>query len=213
MASDYSPPRLVKPTPGGAAGDGSLNGTLTVLANAETLNSTNLLKVGPSGIVVLHIDNNSNVYFQSLDGNISVVSSSGGKVGLNHGIDYYNGFNVQGQGLSPIYGLGQRVTVAATTSPGTTIATFTPGATGSCKVHVTIKNKDTVSVTANVLVSYTDPDVGAQTVLIINGVSIGASGIASATFVLDSTATAITVSAYGSVADELVCTADIEQFA
>ena len=32
MASDYTPPRLVKPTPGGNPGDGSLDGALTVQA-------------------------------------------------------------------------------------------------------------------------------------------------------------------------------------
>ena len=130
----------------------------------------------------------------------------------NPSINQLNGIGTKGLGVSPIYGLDSRVTVAATTSPGTTLTSFTPGATGTCKVNVTIKNKDTVAVTAYVLVAYTDPDVGAQSVLIINGVSIAPSGVASASFVLDSTATAITVSAYGSVASELVGTADIEQF-
>ena len=219
MASDYSPPRLVKPTPGGNPGDGSMNGALTTQADTPFTGNTTYP-------ILMAFDGRQNVISWTpsdvgprIDQTVrflgSLVVDGGGMAleGPTAKIYEYLGVFTLGHGVSPIYGLGQRVTVAATTSPGTTITTFTPGATGSCKVHVTIKNKDTTSVTANVLVSYTDPDVGAQTVLIINGVSIGASGIASATFVLDSTATAITVSAYGSVANELVCTADIEQFA
>ena len=242
MASDYSPPRLVKPTPGGNAGDGSLNGALTVQADvtkaslgpsAKTLiamdsggdpliGSTDIgggrLEIDPNGVFpngmsVPPIYGSSASFSSISNGAASFAPLGGGGFSFNGPISVANGIGTKGEGFSPIYGLGSRVTVAATTSPGTTIATFTPGATGSFKVNVTVKNKDTTSVTANVLVSYTDPDVGAQSVLIINGVSIAASGVASAHFVLDSTATAITVSAYGSVADELVCTADIEQFA
>ena len=208
MASDYSPPRLVKPTPGGNPGDASVDGALTVQANKAFTTPSAVLYVGTQELI------------NDQGGGTFKIDTGGGPIQVVHQLELFSNileFNnvatAGNLGLSPIYGLGQRVTVAATTSPGTTIATFTPGATGSFKVNVTIKNKDTTSVTAYVLVSYTDPDVGAQTVLIINGVSIGASGIASAHFVLDSTATAITVSAYGSVADELVGTADIEQFA
>ena len=207
MASDYSPPRLVKPTPGGNPGDGSMDGALTFLQGKTFPGTAPANKTG-----ILYADSIYGECWLSTPSWLHLQDGPGtGRIKLGS-VGIYLGTFTLGMGIVPIYGLGQRVTVAATTSPGTTIATFTPGATGSLKVNVTIKNKDTTSVTANVLVSYTDPDVGAQTVLIINGVSIGASGIASAHFVLDSTATAITVSAYGSVADELVCTADIEQF-
>ena len=227
MASDYSPPRLVKPTPGGSAGDGSMDGALTVRANAALGNSQTFLRAGSSGTELLGtnslgelvlIDQTGTVLFRANSGAGIVFQQQFILAGFrfdpnNNYATQYNNIALAGLGLSPIYGANSRVTVAATTSPGTTLTSFTPGATGSCKVNVTIKNKDTVAVTAYVLVAYTDPDVGAQSVLIINGVSIAASGVASAHFVLDSTATAITVSAYGSVANELVCTADIEQFA
>ena len=222
MASDYSPPRLVKPTPGGNPGDGSMDGALTVQSDANTLVYLHLLQAGSGAANAkfdIYHDSVSTIYITDDNGNSLVGLIRGGPiyfvapVRADGGVSSYRGVNTAAYGLSPIYGLGSRVTVAATTSPGTTLTSFTPGATGSCKVNVTIKNKDTVAVTAYVLVAYTDPDVGAQSVLIINGVSIAASGVASASFVLDSTAAAITVSAYGSVANELVCTADIEQFA
>ena len=205
MASDYSPPRLVKPTPGGSPGDGTLDGKLTLNdgTNRVVISPTSGVSGYPNGWQFSSGSNFVNIDFLNVTNNLVLYGD----------VATFRGISTQGVGVSPIYGANSRVTVAATTSPGTTLTSFTPGATGSFKVHVTIKNKDTVAVTAYVLVAYTDPDVGAQSILVINGVSVGPSGVASASFVLDSTATAITVSAYGSVADELVCTADIEQFA
>lgn len=213
MSSDYTPPRLVKPTPGGNPGDGSMDGALTIAA-AIAAQSWKLSHAAIQTPNDLNLSNNGTNPFQFGDNGLLYLAGivSTGPIYIGGILSKFNNINTAGLGLSPIYAVGSRVTVAATTSPGTTLASFTPGATGSCKVNVTIKNKDTVAVTAYVLVAYTDPDVGAQSVLIINGVSIAASGIASAHFVLDSTATDIAVSAYGSVASELVATADIEQF-
>ena len=66
--SDYTPPTLVTPTPGGNPGDGSLNGTLTLqpLQNVPYSPGTGdptpfvpLLKAGKNGAVILGYDANN----------------------------------------------------------------------------------------------------------------------------------------------------------
>ena len=121
MASDYSPPRLVKPTPGGAAGDGSLDGALTV----ET--------AGNGGAMPLHLgprddSASSGLWMGSSDTSFVIANHAGGDIYLGYGTpqavafgtlggfrviaggmaSIYNGVAVKGLGLSPIYGLGQR---------------------------------------------------------------------------------------------------------
>ena len=64
MASDYSPPRLVKPTPGGNPGDGSVDGTITVRAGVNLrTTATNLILGGTT----------PNVYSISTDGSGDVL--------------------------------------------------------------------------------------------------------------------------------------------
>ena len=47
--SDYTPPTLVIPTPGGNPGDGSLNGALTVQANVNSSTAEVLVRAGSDG--------------------------------------------------------------------------------------------------------------------------------------------------------------------
>lgn len=159
----------------------------------------------------------SNFSLNSLIGNLRLNPDTGGS---GHYVEldsptkmdfydfFYKGSPTTGLGLAPIYAMGNRVSLAATASPGTSVLAYTPVA-GGYILMLTVKNIDTVAVTANAQIVYTDPDAGAQTVLIINALSLAANGVASVAFRLDSTTATITVSGWGSVANMLVVSADL----
>ena len=124
MTSSYTPPNLVTPTSGGNAGDGSLNGALTVQANSSLGTfHTSLMKGGSAG----------HVYFLTADtfGNLAIQAGAGGGLSIYSGLSmsqtltYYNNVAVQGLGVSPLYGLDNRTGLTATDSSAKTLYTTT----------------------------------------------------------------------------------------
>lgn len=133
---DYSPPVLVRPTPGGAAGDGSMNGSLTLQSNKASLQSIVLIRAGIAGASLWEFDNAT--------GELELLDSTGGPI-LKYGSNYlvigraattincqaifdnYNATPVKGLGLVPIFGLDNRLAVAAVDGAAITLYTTVNG--------------------------------------------------------------------------------------
>ena len=140
--SDYTPPTLVIPTPGGNPGDGSINGNLTFAKDKTGI-------VFPSGIALQQND-----AFQT--GSVSFIGSSGsnrivleangftafydnGEVingslqlngafqldGSNTYIGVYKGINTVGMGVAPLFGKDVRTGLTAADASATTLYTTT----------------------------------------------------------------------------------------
>ena len=120
--SDYTPPTLVTPTPGGSAGDGNLNGTLNVQANAGTAGSLSktLLSAGTDLSKILDL----------LGGSLE-LSSPSGTIAINDGLylrGEITGFNdegVAGYGVPAIFGVNKRTGLTAADASAITLRTTT----------------------------------------------------------------------------------------
>ena len=120
--SDYTPPTLVTPTPGGSPGDGSLDGTLNVQANAGTAGSLTktLLSAGTDLSKILDL----------LGGSLELNAPSG-TIAINNGLflrSVITGFNdkgVAGYGVPPIFGVDKRLGVNAVDASPITLYTTT----------------------------------------------------------------------------------------
>ena len=66
--SDYTPPTLVIPTPGGNPGDGSINGALTIEALSALTSYSPWLKVGKNGTVFADVDDAGDTNLYPLSG-------------------------------------------------------------------------------------------------------------------------------------------------
>ena len=138
--SDYTPPTLVIPTPGGNPGDGNLNGALTVLANvASPPRNKALQKVDSSGDPLFYVASDGRL----LIGVDSESSSTGPFTGYQIGsgansfvlrdfgvsggpVMYaYGGVTTSGTGIPPIYGVDNRRGLTAADSAAKTLYTTT----------------------------------------------------------------------------------------
>ena len=120
--SDYTPPTLVIPTPGGNPGDGSLNGILRVQANAGVSGaiSKTLLEVGTDGGDILDLTG----------GNLEIHSPNGVMAFNNAAlfrstVSGFNDIGTVGYGVSPIYGKDVRTGLTAADASATTLYTTT----------------------------------------------------------------------------------------
>ena len=133
--SDYTPPTLVIPTPGGNPGDGSLNGNLAIRANDTNPFSTthNLLTVGSGANKYAILFNDTiSPYFQSQYGDNlgfhwkpSVSTFSGNGLRTTTGFGMYNNQSTAGLGLAPIWGYDARTGLTAADSAAKTLYTTT----------------------------------------------------------------------------------------
>ena len=109
-----NPQGTVYPTPGGAAGDGSMDGALTVQANDGQI--FNILENSTDGKVLL------------AGGNSSYVASYViWQFRANPSINQLNGISTKGLGVSAIYGLDNRLAVAAVDGAAITLYTTVNG--------------------------------------------------------------------------------------
>ena len=144
--SDYTPPTLVIPTPGGNPGDGSLNGALTVQANTPLVSGTDLLNGGsePNHIIAWNgsqgIQVNKERAATAGDTYISVNSGNEPVIGIDASgnAEFWNGrlFNCRkiavyelivtsGLGVAPIYGDDARTGLTAADASAKTLYTTT----------------------------------------------------------------------------------------
>ena len=211
MDSDLSQPLVVRPTPGGAAGDGSMNGALTVQANATAGFSGTYLAVrsgnypvfvgdGYGGLIQrCSFNGGGNWQLRNESGFIALAVGSGGYV--------YQFANeaTAGLGFSPIYSAGLRVALGTASTP---IASFAPAATGSFTIRWRLAAK--AATTPTLTLTYTDPDAGAQTITLYSSAML-ANGVASGTYPFVSGASAIAVSGSALVANDIIATVEIIQ--
>ena len=109
MSSDYTPPNLVKPTPGGNPGDGTLNGDLTV--NGGTLDG------GASPTQDFYVS-------APVTHTLYLGVGAGKAVGLGK-ITYVDGVTTVGRGLAPLCGDDARTGLTAADASATTLYTTT----------------------------------------------------------------------------------------
>ena len=110
--SDYTPPTLVTPTPGGNPGDGQMTGGLKVLSgNTDYSNLYTALSINGYGIIQRQFGQ-STFY---INGSLHLTSILAG----------YNNVNTVGLGVSPLYGKDARTGLTAADASATTLYTTT----------------------------------------------------------------------------------------
>ena len=132
--SDYTPPTLVTPTPGGSAGDGSLNGALTVQANIDINNTAKSILIAGNGAdVLIETDSGGNIDFWDVSHSTNYIALGNGTDNLSlngnlrSGGKYtaYNGVGTVGLGVAPLYGKDVRTGLTAADASATTLYTTT----------------------------------------------------------------------------------------
>ena len=133
--SDYTPPTLVIPTPGGNPGDGSLNGNLAIRADDTNPFSTfhNLLTVGSgANKYTLFSTDTISPYFQSQSGDNlgfnwkgSGATFTGDGLRTTTGFGLYNNLTTVGLGVAPLFGKDVRTGLTAADASATTLYTTT----------------------------------------------------------------------------------------
>ena len=128
--SDYTPPTLVIPTPGGNPGDGTVAGTLTVYEKADVAPNQNYVVAGANTYVLIGSDSSGNIAIGTgWPGNISLKRAV--EIGLgvaltgSSTISTYKGINTVGMGVAPIYGDDARTGLTAADSAAKTLYTTT----------------------------------------------------------------------------------------
>ena len=141
--SDYTPPTLVIPTPGGNPGDGSIGGALTIGALNALTSYFQWLKVGKNGAAFADIDTTGNTNFYPLKSGggtlfggglyIRGQNSEGGNYFGISGTSLftsaqfssYLGISTVGLGVAPLYGKDVRTGLTAVDSAAKTLYTTT----------------------------------------------------------------------------------------
>ena len=114
---------LVRQTPGGNPGDGSLNGALTLQANKPSTTTEDLITAGSDKYNVLSFFNTTNFIQIGPYGNMGVDGSGNFNIyGTIH--IYYNVFT-KGYGVAPIYGENNRNGLTAVDASPITLYTAT----------------------------------------------------------------------------------------
>ena len=125
--SDYTPPTLVTPTPGGSAGDGTISGKLTVGTS-----TSGPIVVDPVGETIYNTNTGGSLTVGGVNINGGVTLKRGSievtlynDVQITPKIGEYNGVNTAGLGVAPIYGLDNRTGLAAADASAKTLYTTT----------------------------------------------------------------------------------------
>ena len=217
--SDYTPPSVVKPTSGGAVGDGTLGGALTIEGYISGPSKL------PDGTALLQAYNTKKVIILTGAGatqtgvQADFCAFDTAKFGLNGGFALayspaipavWGGISTVGLGAPPIYGAGL-LTSLGTTS--TTVASYTPTSSAGQSFEVKWRLSCVTASTPTLTLSYTDPKAGAQTITLYDS-AMSASTVASGSYPLVATsAAAITVSGKnGTAADYIYATVEILQY-
>ena len=130
--SDYTPPTLVIPTPGGNPGDGSLSGELTLESTtAQYSYGGNYLSVGSEKYPILTGDGYGGVMQRCEFGGTGhwAIQNESGVIGIAFGnaanVYMFNNVDTVGLGLSPLYGKDVRTGLTAADASATTLYTTT----------------------------------------------------------------------------------------
>ena len=123
MSSDYTPPNLVKPTPGGNPGDGSMNGALRVQSSQSTLSSINpeVFLEAANGFVLLRTVGNGILRIGDDASGVQIENS----LGIPAGIGLYKSINTVGFGVPAIAGDDVRTGLTAADASAKTLYTTT----------------------------------------------------------------------------------------
>ena len=125
--SDYTPPTLVTPTPGGNPGDGTLKGALIISPNPNSA-------ISHGGSAEIYTDNNGNLFLSGGKGQWVFLGGGingdqglylGGSVTMKAAIVQFNSINTVGLGVAPIYGKDVRTGLTAADASATTLYTTT----------------------------------------------------------------------------------------
>ena len=131
--SDYTPPTLVIPTPGGNPGDGSINGNLTfpdqkgivfkggakiVQDDYQSDNTISFFNAGGTRVIIM----NGNNPAVQLNG-IALYINAPTQVNTTFGV--YNSIPTVGLGVAPLYGKDVRTGLTAADASATTLYTTT----------------------------------------------------------------------------------------
>ena len=130
MTSDYTPPTLVRPTPGGNPGDGTLNGNFDIKSGGALYGrfyvSGNDLhiqggnqEIGNTGLWLDGYGSSAIVHIAGAGSPIAASIELGGKVGSMAGV------SCVGYGLAPLYGKDVRTGLTAADASATTLYTTT----------------------------------------------------------------------------------------
>lgn len=196
----------------GSSGNYSVNGFLTVESGSAPTVGTPLIKWSTSAYQALQ-DGGGGTLRVNPSGGATTIGSALGFIVTGGGIvNTYNGIATVGGGIPAEYAstTTSPVTLTATSSPGTTITTYTPTAAGLFMVVVTITPQTAFSKTGGVTVGYTDGTLGAAA-LQTQTIASTASAVPQSFFFLcnATTATAITVAGFISTASDAVGSAAI----
>ena len=210
--SDYTPPSVVKPTPGGAAGAGSMNGSLTVQSgNTDPPSSKVFLLQYSSFDTGIFVDTSGNLNFVNTNGGkFLVFGAPGERISIETTFWYYNNIATAGLGVGAIYGAGLLTSLG---TASTTVASYTPTSSTGQSFEVKWRLSCVTASTPTLTLTYTDPKAGAQTITLYNS-AMSASTVASGSYPLVATsAAAITVSGKdGAAADYIYATVEILQY-
>ncbi len=166
MSSDYSPPVVVKPTPGGAAGDGSMNGALTVQASQPNPpKSVNLLLTPAGAIIIADGDGNTYIVNPSAGHGTSVgMDTDGTGVQLRPAGYLFNlqqnGFSAWANlacvspGLAVFRGIDDRTSLTAVDGAAITVYAV-PATTGRFRITVGIQGRGGTITSAIYTLKYT----------------------------------------------------------
>ena len=127
MSSEYTPPNLVKPTPGGNPGDGSISGKLTV---GPSTNGP--IVIDGNGQTIYNTNNLGSLTIGVTNGSGDVILQRGGiyvklynNVEIYPSVGRYNKVLTAGMGVAPIYGKDVRTGLTAVDASATTLYTTT----------------------------------------------------------------------------------------
>ena len=135
MSSDYTPPNLVKPTPGGNPGDGSINGNLNF-----TKDQTGIVFAGGGKFVQDDYAQSGGLSIWSVNGWRQIGFEANGYLdilgqgvtfhslvafGAGAYINQYKGINTVGFGVAPLFGKDVRTGLTAADASATTLYTTT----------------------------------------------------------------------------------------
>ena len=129
--SDYTPPTLVTPTPGGNPGDGTINGKLTL-----EVSPTPYIEIGGESTAVDGANHSiwkgNNFVFDPANTGDIYLCYSRGKLHIFNSITFdsgiitqYNNIGTIGLGVAPLYGKDVRTGLTAADASATTLYTTT----------------------------------------------------------------------------------------
>ena len=122
---------LVRQTPGGKPGDGTMAGTLTVYEKANVAPNQNYILAGANKYAIINTDPGGNLAIgPAWPGNVVVgpsfqIDNDLIMAGSSGVVSQFRGINTVGFGVAPLYGLDKRLGVTAADASAKTLYTTT----------------------------------------------------------------------------------------